>query len=52
MRRFSRVEGRLDAAAVTSSEATAQNLLKMMEEFDTSSENNRGFIRNYGKRDR
>jgi hypothetical protein len=42
----------LDAAAVTSSNATARNLLKMVEEFDTDIENNRGFIPHYSKRDR
>jgi len=35
---------------VTSWEATAWNLLKTLEEFDTDIENNRGFIPNYGER--
>jgi hypothetical protein len=52
MQRSRCVEIHLDAAAVTSSEATARKLLHTVEEFHISSEDNRGFIPNHGERDR
>jgi hypothetical protein len=47
---FHCVEVYLDAAAVTGIEATAPNLLKAVEEFDTCIANNRGFITNCAER--
>ena len=44
------VEMDLDAAVATSRENTARKLLKAVEAFHTSIENNQGFIPNYGER--